>query len=68
MPKIYLENFQRLHSDKQFEGNGIGLAVKRAIENMGGQAWRMLSKEKGATFFFTLKMDNTDLNQTSQRV
>ncbi|MBV8938639.1 MAG: PAS domain S-box protein, partial [Alphaproteobacteria bacterium] len=54
LEKVFLP-FSRLHSEREFKGSGIGLAIcRKIVENHGGRIWAESAPGEGAVFYFLL--------------
>jgi len=53
--------FERLHTDDQFEGTGVGLALcKKIMDRHHGRIWAVSSEGKGSTFYLAFPVNVSD--------
>ncbi len=64
--------FNKLHSEDEFEGTGLGLTIcKKIIEKHGGKIWLESTVNKGTTFYFSINkqdVQRVDANQLAQEI
>ncbi len=68
LEKIF-EMFQRLNSQSEYEGSGIGLhTCQRIVESMGKKIWLTSEKDVGTTFYFTMPIYHEGIENEAPNV